>query len=85
MLSLEVFKIVLIRFILGRFLVLGQLRIVLLLGGIGLTLTGLPGIRWQNLPSLPNNLGYFRERKVLALEDLSHLCRASATQKSSQA
>jgi hypothetical protein len=58
---LEFFEILLIGVVLWRLLVLGQLGIVFLFGGIGLAFAGVASVGWQDLPALPDNFCNFRE------------------------
>ena len=65
MFCFEFFQILLICVVLGRFLVLGQLSVVLFLGGIGLTFTSLACFCRQDLPLFTDHLGNLRKGKVL--------------------
>jgi hypothetical protein len=66
MLCLEVFEILLVRLELGRLLVLSQLRIVLLLGTIGLPFATFAFLGRQDLPFFADYLGNLREGKILS-------------------
>jgi hypothetical protein len=61
MLSFKVFQVLLICLVLRSLLVFSQPRIVLLFCTIGLTFTSLAFIRWQDLPSLTNDLSNLSE------------------------
>ena len=61
MLGLEIFQILLVCLVLRRFLVLGQLNVVLFFSTIGLTLTCFALIWWQDLPSFTDDLSNFGE------------------------
>jgi hypothetical protein len=67
MLRLEIFQIFLVSFVLRRFLVVSQFRIVLFLCSIGLSLACFPLFSRQDLPSFTDDLGDFSEGQFLAL------------------
>lgn len=75
MLRLEVFQIFLVSFVLRRFLIISQFRVVLFFSGIGLSFAGFPLFCRQDLPSFTDDLGDLSEGQLLALQKLSDLCK----------
>lgn len=74
-LGFEVREIRLILCVLRRLLVLGQLLVVLLLCCGSLLVAGFARLRRQDLPFFADDLCNVGERKVLAFQRLSDLCR----------
>lgn len=72
MFCLEVGKVLLIFGVLGSLFVLGELRIVLFLGGCSLALACFSRVRGKSLPPLAYQLGNLREGKLLPLQSFSH-------------
>lgn len=75
MLSLEVLKICEVLLVLGRLLVLGQVRIVLLLCRLSLCLVRLLFCRGQGLPVLANQFGDLGKCQVAVFEVVSRFCQ----------
>jgi hypothetical protein len=67
MLRFEVFEVFLIGFVVWCFLVLSQLRIILLFRSIGLAFAVFAFLSGQHLPFLANHLGNLGEGKILPL------------------
>lgn len=75
MFSFEILQILQVFLIFGRLLVLGQVLIVLVLGCLCLSLVRLLLSLAQALPVFTDKFCNLRERQILALEILSHLCK----------
>lgn len=72
--GLELDQIVLILLVLGRLFVFPELRIVLVLEGLGFALARLFFVSLQLLPSLTYQLGNLGEREFLPFELVADFC-----------
>lgn len=77
--GLELDQIVLILPVLGRLFVFPELRIVLVLEGLGFALARLFFVSLQLLPSLTYQLGNLGEGEFLPFELIADFCRPSVS------